>query len=139
MRVCVRDESPAGQSLHEMALEFLSERITVRELLRERVHHEVREFNRHEDMVVFNGLVQPDDTEQVLNGRRPEYRLKRHRVIDWESQFAHAERIRKEWLFRSDRRKASRVPRPGIRDRAGDERHLCQTCSAGWRLIDAGA
>jgi hypothetical protein len=90
MRVCVRDESPAGQSLHEMALEFLSERITVRELLRERVHHEVREFNRHEDMVVFNGLVQPDDTEQVLNGRRPEYRLKRHRVIDWESQFAHA-------------------------------------------------
>jgi hypothetical protein len=75
-----------------MALEFLSERITVRELLRERVHHEVREFNRHEDMVVFNGLVQPDATEQVLNGRRPEYRLKKHRVIDWEAQFAHAMR-----------------------------------------------
>jgi hypothetical protein len=90
MLVCVRDESPAGQSLHEMALEFLSERITVRELLRERVHHEVREFNRHEEMVVFNGLVQPEDTEQVLNGRRSEYHLKKHRVIDWESQFAHA-------------------------------------------------
>ena len=40
MLVCVRDESPAGQSLHEMALESLSERITIRELLRERVHRE---------------------------------------------------------------------------------------------------
>jgi hypothetical protein len=73
-----------------MALEFLSDRITVRELLRERVHHEVREFNRHEDQIVFNGLAQPDDIEQVLNGRRSECHLKKHRILDWESQFAHA-------------------------------------------------
>ena len=90
MQICVRDESPAGQSLHEMALEFLSERITVRELLRERVHHEVREFNRHKDQNVFNGLVQPEDTEQVLNGKRAEFRFKTHRPIDWEAQYAHA-------------------------------------------------
>jgi hypothetical protein len=91
MLVCVKDESPAGQSLHEMALEFLSERITVRELLRERVYHEVREFNRHEDKTVFTGLVQPGDTEQFLNGQRPEYRLKAHRIIDWEAQFSYAQ------------------------------------------------
>ena len=90
MLVCVKDESPAGLSLYEMSLEFLTERITVRDLLRERVHHEVREFNRHEDKTVFNGLVQPDDTEQVLDGRRTEYRLKSHRTIDWEAQFSHA-------------------------------------------------
>jgi excisionase family DNA binding protein len=29
----------------------------VRELLRERVHHEVREFNRQQDRVVFHSLV----------------------------------------------------------------------------------
>jgi len=90
MLLSIRDESPAGQNLHEMSLEFLSERISVRELLRERVHHEVREFNRHPDKIVFNGLVQPEGTEQILNGRRAEYRLKKHRTIDWEAQFQHA-------------------------------------------------
>jgi hypothetical protein len=90
MLLSIRDESPAGQNLYEMSLEFLSERITVRELLRERVHHEVREFNRNQDKLVFNGLVQPEGTEQVLNGRRAEYHLKQHRVIAWETQFKHA-------------------------------------------------
>ena len=90
MLLAIRDETPTGQSLYEMSLDFLSERISVRELLRERVHHEVREFNRHQDNLVFNGLVQPEATEQVLNGQRPEYRLKKHRVIDWETQYAHA-------------------------------------------------
>jgi hypothetical protein len=82
MQVCVRDE----QSLWELSLEFLSERITVRELLRERVHHEVREFNRQQDRLVFNGLVQPEDAERTLNGSK----LKAHRSLDWESQFALA-------------------------------------------------
>src|ERR1700683_3439427 len=83
MRVCVRDESPAGQSLWELSLEFLSERITVRELLRERVHHEVREFNRQQDKLVFHGLAQPDGAERTLNGSK----LKSHRPLDWETQF----------------------------------------------------
>lgn len=86
MQVCVRDETASGQSLYEISLEFLSERITVRELLRERVHHEVREFNRHLDNLVFRGLVQPEDTERTLNGSK----LKSHRPLDWEVQFALA-------------------------------------------------
>ena len=90
MLVCIRDETPSGQSLHELSLEFLSERITVRELIRERVHHEVKEFNRRQNECVFRGLVQPTNAEQVLNGRHPEYRLKQHRAIDWEEQFARA-------------------------------------------------
>jgi hypothetical protein len=90
MLLTVRDESPAGQSLYEMSLEFLSERISVRDLIRERVHHEVREFNRKQDNVTFNGLVQPSDAEQELNGHRPSYRLKTHRSLDWEAQFALA-------------------------------------------------
>lgn len=86
MQVCVRDETASGESLHELSLEFLSERITVRELLRERVHHEVREFNRQMDGLVFHGLVQPEDTERTLNGSR----LKAHRPLDWEAQLALA-------------------------------------------------
>ena len=69
-----------------MSLEFLNERITVRELLRERVHHEVREFNRHQERLVFHGLVQPENTELTLNGSK----LKAHRPLDWEAQFALA-------------------------------------------------
>lgn len=90
MLLSIRDESPAGQSLYEMSLEFLSERISVRDLIRERVHHEVHEFNRKKDDVTFNGLVQPNDAEQHLNGPRPSYRLKNHRILDWEVQFALA-------------------------------------------------
>src|SRR6202034_654311 len=69
MQVCVRHETASGQSLWELSLEFLSERITVRELLRERVHHEVREFNRQQDRLVFHGLGQPEGAERTLNGR----------------------------------------------------------------------
>jgi hypothetical protein len=90
MQLCVRDESPTGQSLYELSLDFLSERITVRELIRERVHHEVREFNRRQTDSVFRGLVQPTNAEQALNGRPSEYRLKQPRPIDWEAQFARA-------------------------------------------------
>ena len=86
MQVCVRDESASGQSLYEISLEFLSERITVRELLRERVHHEVREFNRQQDKLIFQGLVQPTDAERTLNGSK----LRTHRPLDWEAQFALA-------------------------------------------------
>ena len=86
MQLCVRDESASGQSLYEISLEFLSERITVRELLRERVHHEVREFNRQQDKLIFQGLVQPTDAERTLNGSK----LRAHRPLDWEAQFALA-------------------------------------------------
>ena len=72
--------------MYEISLEFLSERITVRELIRERVHHEVREFNRQRDELVFRGLVQPEDAERTLNGSK----LKTHRPLDWEAQFALA-------------------------------------------------
>ena len=90
MLLCIRDETAMGDSLHELSLEFLSERISVRELIRERVHHEVKEFNRRKSEVVFRGLVQPEDAERILNGPKPESRLKEHRPIDWEAQFERA-------------------------------------------------
>ena len=86
MLVCVRDETASGQSLYETTLEFLSECVTVHELLRERVHHEVREFNRQRDKLIFQGLIQPTEAERTLNGSK----LHVHRQLDWEVQFVLA-------------------------------------------------
>lgn len=90
MLLCIRDETASGQSLHEISIDFLTEQITVRELIRERVHHEVKEFNRRQGELVFNGLVQPEQAELVLNGNRPAYRFKHHQPVDWEVQVERA-------------------------------------------------
>jgi hypothetical protein len=59
-------------------------------LIRERVYQEVQDFNLKSDEKVFRGLVQPTDTERVINGKPTEYRLKSHRAIEWKSQFEKA-------------------------------------------------
>lgn len=84
----VRDETATGEPVHEFPLEFPSERITVRELIRERVYQEVTDYNfrRRRDGGLFRGLVQPTDAERTLNG----FRLPKDRDIDWEAQFEHA-------------------------------------------------
>jgi hypothetical protein len=86
----IRDETATGQVYYELPLEFPSERITVRDLIRERVYQEVQDFNRQQDEQLFRGLVQPTDTERVLNGHSVEYRLKKHRQIEWKPQFEKA-------------------------------------------------
>jgi len=86
----IRDETTSGHVYREMPVEFPSERLTVRELIRERVYQEVQDFNRKRDEQVFRGLVQPTDTERVLNGTRTEYHLKKHREIEWKPQFEKA-------------------------------------------------
>lgn len=86
----IRDETVAGNVYGELPLELPAERTTVRELIRARVYQEVQEFNRKRDARVFRGLVQPSDTESMLNGNQSEYRLKKHREIDWKQQFEHA-------------------------------------------------
>jgi hypothetical protein len=66
-------------------LEFLTERVTVRELIRARVYQEVEDYNRAPPGV-FRGLVQPEAAEAVLGG----YRLREKRQIDWKKQFGAA-------------------------------------------------
>lgn len=86
----VRDETATGDVYSETPLEFPSERITVRELIRERVYQEVQDFNHRTNERVFKGLVQPSETEQVLNGRRPEFHMQQHRPVDWKPQYEKA-------------------------------------------------
>ena len=66
-------------------LDFLTERISVRELIRSRVYQEVKDYNTNQPEY-FQGLVQPTDTEKTLNG----YKLRQLRQIDWEKQFEKA-------------------------------------------------
>jgi hypothetical protein len=82
----VRDETMTGTATNERELTFLTEWITVRDLIRERVHAEVREYNTAPPGY-FRGLVQPTDAETTLNG----YRVRESkRRIDGEAQAAKA-------------------------------------------------
>jgi hypothetical protein len=81
----ITDASTLGGASPVFMLDFLTDRITVRELIRRRVYQEVKDYNIQQPEY-FRGLVQPTDTEQTLNG----YRLRRRRQIDWEQQFEQA-------------------------------------------------
>jgi hypothetical protein len=81
----IRDETLGGDSLHEWALESLTERLSVRELIRSRVYQEVQDYNQKQGSI-FRGMVQPEDAEKALNG----WKLKKPRQLDWQKQFARA-------------------------------------------------
>ena len=81
----IRDETPSGAATAELSLDFLTEEITVRELIERRVYEEVQAYNTSKPGY-FRGLVQPTDAEATLNG----YRLRTHRDIDWRKQAALA-------------------------------------------------
>ena len=83
----IRDETATGDAVHAFPLEFPSERVTIRELIRERVYQEVSDYNaRSKQRGLFRGLVQPTDTERALNG----FKVPKNREIDWQAQFALA-------------------------------------------------
>ena len=81
----IRDETLGGESPHSWALEVLTERMTVRELIRSRVYQEVQDYNVKQGQV-FHGLVQPEEAEKTLNG----WKLKKPRLLDWKKQFERA-------------------------------------------------
>ena len=83
--VTVYDETTSGGRTNELTLEFLDERITVRELIRSRVYQEVTEYNARMPEY-YRGLVQPTDAERALNG----YRVRERRKLDWEAQYQKA-------------------------------------------------
>ena len=83
--ITVVDETVGGDTINELTLEFLNERITVRELIRSRIYQEVSEYNASLPGS-SRGLVQPAEAERVLNG----YRLRPARRIDWEEQYRRA-------------------------------------------------
>jgi hypothetical protein len=81
MVITVKDETFNGKVLHELDLEFKSERVTVKDIISERVSREVERYN-NKLPEYFNGLVEPSDAEKTING----YRLKNRKRIDAEKQ-----------------------------------------------------
>jgi hypothetical protein len=81
----ITDETVSGQPTNTFVLDLLNERISVRELIRERVYEEVRQYNAKLP-ATFHGLVQPSEAEATLNG----YQMRHRRPIDWEKQVAKA-------------------------------------------------
>ena len=87
--IAVQDRTTSGERTGELTLEFLTERVTVRELIRSRVYQEVTEFNARQansaQQGPYRGLVQPTAAELALNGeRKPPARR------DWQAEFDKA-------------------------------------------------
>lgn len=81
----IRDETTAGDVSEPITLEFPTEQITVREIIKERVYQEVQDYNRRNDGV-FKGLVQPTGAEVALNGAK----IPKARNVDWKEQVDRA-------------------------------------------------
>lgn len=87
----IRDEGLGAQEQDGgYELTVPSERLTIRELIRERVYQEVDDHNRktREGRAGrFRGLVRPTDAEAALNGPASS-----RREVDWKAQFELATR-----------------------------------------------
>jgi len=81
----IHDETSSGQRTNTFTLACLTEKMTVRELIRARIYQEVQDYNQKEPEY-FRGLVEPTNAERVLNG----YKLKARRKIDWQEQYQRA-------------------------------------------------
>jgi hypothetical protein len=81
----VHDETTSGDKTHSFTLECLTEKLTVRELIRARIYQEVQDYNQRQPEY-FRGLIQPTEAERVLNG----YKLRAKRQINWQEQYERA-------------------------------------------------
>ncbi|RYX81799.1 hypothetical protein EON83_22330 [bacterium] len=80
-KIQLLDETIAGQKGTALELEWGANTISARDLIASRVEEEVRRHNAR-NSEIFHGLVQPTDSERVLNG----FRLRSPRPIDATAQ-----------------------------------------------------
>lgn len=81
----ILDETASGSIISRLELEISQETLTVREMITRRVHDEVAAYNERQTGV-FQGLVQPTESERALNG----YKLRPTKRIDGEQQVYRA-------------------------------------------------
>jgi hypothetical protein len=65
----IRDETSSGEVIAENSMQFSVKFITVKELIKARVEQEAEVYNTATNGE-FNGLVQPNESEKMLNGFR---------------------------------------------------------------------
>ncbi len=81
----VWDEAIPGQRVGAGSITCESGAITARELIRSRVEQEVQRYNQSLPEV-FQGLVQPEESERILNG----FRMTERKPLHSEVQFRRA-------------------------------------------------
>lgn len=83
----IHDETTAslGRTEHTFVVHVSGEKISVRELIRQRVYQEVEQFNSRQP-AVFRMLVQPNETERTLNG----FKFHKPRLVNPETQYEKA-------------------------------------------------
>jgi hypothetical protein len=85
MTIQIWDETIPGKRSQATVIHLDAQLLTLRELIRTRVRQEVEIYNQSLPET-FQGLVQPEQSEQILNG----FHLKVRRPLDWEAQFRQA-------------------------------------------------
>ncbi len=85
MRIRISDEAIPGARHQVQALTIPQAAITPRELIRCHIREEVERHNEAPSEV-FQGLVQPEESERILNG----FRMQTRRTLSWEVQFERA-------------------------------------------------
>jgi hypothetical protein len=85
MTIHIWDEVIPGKRCPADTITVQQATTTAGELIRSRVRQEVERHNQSLPEV-FCGLVQPEESEEILNG----FRMKTQRPLDWEVQFARA-------------------------------------------------
>lgn len=81
----VYDETTGQGRSEPIEIEFLTDHVSVEELIRQRVYQEVKDFNVDRSQV-FRGLVQPTDSEPTADG----FKVRKPQPIDWHEQFDKA-------------------------------------------------
>ncbi len=79
--ITVVDEILPGKAFSQFPLTLSSNRMTVREIIASRVTQEVENYNKTQTGT-FVGLVQPSESERMLNG----FHVKPRKLIDHEAQ-----------------------------------------------------
>lgn len=85
MTIRVSDEVLPGARPEVRVVTIPRAATTPRELIRCRIREEVERYNQS-PAEVFHGLVQPEESERLLNG----YRMGVHRQLNWEVQLERA-------------------------------------------------
>ncbi len=83
--ILIQDQTIDGRNSATKTLTVLSEEITVREIIRSRVYQEVQDYNIKCNGI-FQGLVQPTESELALNG----FKVSTGKKLDWNEQYSRA-------------------------------------------------
>lgn len=65
----IKDETDSGDILNEIRIKVENERITLKDIITDRVLAEVKNHN-YSKFGYYKGLIKPSDTEKTLNGFR---------------------------------------------------------------------